>query len=84
MKSINKPVELIVFDIAGTTVEDKGEIATAFQSALQAFGYSVPVTKINPLMGYKKTEAIRRLLDEYESRHGKITEEYILQIHERF
>ena len=44
---MNQPVELVVFDIAGTTVTDKGEIAAAFQSALHEFGYDVPVSKIN-------------------------------------
>ena len=79
-----KPVELIVFDIAGTTVKDNGEIALAFQSALNEYGYHVPVNKINPLMGYKKTEAIKRMLTEYESQKDKITEEYINKIHQRF
>lgn len=82
--SIGKQVELIVFDIAGTTVKDNGEIANAFQSALKEYGYDVPVEKINPLMGYKKTEAIKRMLTEYESEKGKITEEYINNIHDRF
>ena len=59
---MKQSVELVVFDIAGTTVEDNGEIAIAFQEALSAFGYKIPVEKINPLMGYKKTEAIKRLL----------------------
>ncbi len=82
--SKSKPIELIIFDIAGTTVEDKGEIAKAFQSALNEFGYQVPVTKINPLMGYKKTEAIKRMLTEFEPDENKITEAYIKQIHNCF
>ena len=55
-------IALVVFDIAGTTVYDNGEIALAFQKALQASGYEVPVEKINPLMGYEKREAIRKML----------------------
>lgn len=81
---MKQPVQLVVFDIAGTTIEDNGEIATAFQEALQAFGYSVPVEKINPLMGYKKTEAIKRLLKEYEPKKEKIDIEYIQKIHQLF
>jgi len=77
-------VELVVFDIAGTTVKDNGEIATAFQSALNDFGYEVPVSKINPLMGYKKTEAIKKMLAEFEPEANKITEEHINRIHDRF
>lgn len=78
------PVLLVVFDIAGTTVKDNGEIALAFQKALQAFGYRVPVEKINPLMGYEKGEAIRKMLDEYEENKKLISLEYISKIHQRF
>ena len=77
-------IELVVFDIAGTTVQDKGEIAVAFHLALNEFGYNVPTAKINPLMGYKKTEAIKKMLDEFESDKEKITDTFINQIHQRF
>lgn len=82
--SISKPVELVVFDIAGTTVKDNGEIASAFQNGLKEYGYDVPVAKINPLMGYKKTEAIKKMLTEYELQKDKITEELVSTIHQRF
>lgn len=81
---MKQAVELVVFDIAGTTVEDNGEIAIAFQEALQAFGYTVPVATINPLMGYKKTEAIKRILKEHEQKKEKISTEYIQKIHQLF
>ncbi len=81
---MNDPIALVVFDIAGTTVKDSGEISIAFQTALEEFGYHVPVQKINPLMGYKKTEAIKRLLAEYEENGDKITLRHIDKIHKRF
>jgi phosphonatase-like hydrolase len=77
-------IKLIVFDIAGTTVKDNGEIADAFANALKEFGYNVPTTKINPLMGYKKPQAIRMMVEEYESEKQMITDEYISAIHDRF
>jgi phosphonatase-like hydrolase len=77
-------IKLIVFDIAGTTVKDNGEIADAFANALKEFGYKVPKTKINPLMGYKKPQAIRMMVEQYEVDKQKITDEYINCIHERF
>src|SRR6478609_5287222 len=77
-------IKLIVFDIAGTTVKDNGEIAMAFADALNEFGYDVPKSKINPLMGYKKPQAIRMMVEEYEGDKQKITDEYIDAIHERF
>jgi phosphonatase-like hydrolase len=77
-------IELIVFDIAGTTVKDNGEIADAFQKAMKEYGYDIPQEKIYPLMGYKKTEAVKMMLEEYEPDVTKITEENINAIHERF
>lgn len=79
-----KDVKLVVFDIAGTTVKDNGEIATAFHDAMKENGYDIPDEKIYPLMGYKKTEAIKIMLEEYESDAASITTEYINSIHERF
>ena len=77
-------VSLVVFDMAGTTVADKGAVASAFQQALLQSGYNIPVENINPIMGYKKPEAIGKLLHVYESNPGVITEEYIEIVHQRF
>ncbi|MDQ2752914.1 MAG: HAD hydrolase-like protein, partial [Bacteroidota bacterium] len=77
-------IQLIVFDIAGTTVKDNGEIATAFWMALKEYGYLVPTNKINALMGYKKPEAIRKMVEEYEQNKERISDDYINAIHERF
>ena len=81
---MNNNIKLVVFDIAGTTVKDHGEIAIAFKTAMKEKGYEVPVEKINPLMGYKKPEAIKMMLDEYEADTAKVTDDYINDIHERF
>lgn len=77
-------IELIVFDMAGTTVKDTGAIALAFQTALQEVGYHVPLEQINPLMGYKKTEAIKKMLELYEGDKARMTDEYVNTIHLRF
>lgn len=78
------PIALVVLDIAGTTVRDNGEITLAFQQAMSRSGYEVPAEKITPLMGYKKTEAIRLLLDFYETNDDKITPKLIHKIHQDF
>ena len=77
-------IKLVVFDIAGTTVKDNGEIAVAFHDAMKENGYEIPSEKIYPLMGYKKTEAIKIMLEAYEADAAMITEEYINTIHDRF
>lgn len=81
---MSNPIQLVVFDIAGTTVKDNGEIAVAFHNAMKENGYDIPHEKIYPLMGYKKTEAIKIMLEAYEPDAERITEDYINVIHERF
>ena len=76
-------IELVVFDMAGTTIADNGEIAAAFQTALKHFGYDVPTAAINTVMGYKKTKAIKMMLNLYEPSASN-TEELIEEIHTVF
>lgn len=76
-------IQLVVFDMAGTTIVDNGEIAAAFQTALKHFGYNVPTAVINTVMGYKKTEAIKMMLKLYGS-STTVSEEIIEEIHAVF
>lgn len=59
------PVQLVVFDIAGTTVKDNGNVADAFIYALHQFGYNVPHEEVNLIMGYKKPVAISMMLNKF-------------------
>jgi phosphonatase-like hydrolase len=53
---------LVIFDIAGTTVRDTGNVAKAFIDAFNEFNIDVPVTTVNQVMGFRKIDAIRMLL----------------------
>jgi phosphonatase-like hydrolase len=77
-------IKLLVLDMAGTTLKDENNVADAFQTAMKNKGYEVSVKEINPLMGFKKTEAILILLQKHEADATKITEELINQIHDEF
>lgn len=77
-------VKLVVFDIAGTTIYDDGTIGKSFQDAMQFYGYDIPILKINELMGYKKTEAIQKMLYEFEPNNDKINNAFINEIHNHF
>lgn len=55
--------KLAVLDIAGTTIVDKDFVAIAFVEAFQNYGVDLSIDEINPLMGFKKTEAITKVLD---------------------
>lgn len=57
---------LVIFDMAGTTVEDRGQVAAAFEAALRAAGIPVSVEQIARVRGAAKRQAIRALLPPYQ------------------
>ncbi|MBD3750046.1 MAG: HAD-IA family hydrolase [Sphingobacteriales bacterium] len=77
-------IKLVVSDLAGTTLKDEGNVASAFQNAMKINGYEIPIHIINPLMGFKKTEAILMMLGEHEPDSSKITNQIIDKIHQDF
>lgn len=76
--------KMVVFDIAGTTVKDKGNIAETFQQAFQEYGIEVAVDEVNKVMGWRKIDAVKSLLELY--RPGATTEqpELVEKIHDAF
>jgi len=77
-------IQLAVFDISGTTVKDKGEITAAFEKTFQQKGLSIPKNKIAGVMGYKKTDAIQTLLEEFAEDKSVITANLINEMHAHF
>jgi len=77
-----KQIRLVVFDMAGTTVFDKGNVADAFQQAFRKNGLEVGKEKIKTVMGWRKKDAIRILLEKFYPDHASI--ENIETIHEDF
>lgn len=51
-------VELVIFDLAGTTVEDHGEVPAAFADALASHGISVSPPQLRSVRGASKRQAI--------------------------
>lgn len=56
------PPSLVVFDLAGTTVEDKAKVAEFLQGAMAFIGYPVSFPEANAVMGERKPVAIAKLL----------------------
>jgi hypothetical protein len=54
---------LVVFDMAGTTVEDPGVVNRRFRDALAAAGLEVEPAAVDAVMGLPKPEAFRRLIE---------------------
>jgi phosphonatase-like hydrolase len=74
---------LVVFDIAGTTVTDNNNVNDAFRKSFETAGYPVPLSDVNKVMGYRKIEAIKILLQQfYMDQVGN--EELIEAIHADF
>jgi phosphonatase-like hydrolase len=57
-------IQLAVFDLAGTTVNDPDGVNQCLRASLQAAGLDVDRAAVNAVMGLPKPEAIRRLLDD--------------------
>jgi len=53
---------LVILDMAGTTVEDRGEVSVAFSSTLAAHGITLSDEQISRVRGAFKRQAIRDLL----------------------
>lgn len=58
-------IQLVVFDIAGTTVRDKGDVADSFIGAFREYGIEIPVEEVRKVMGFRKSDAITTLLDKF-------------------
>ena len=57
-------IQLVVFDIAGTTVRDNGNVAEAFITAFRNFGIPMPPAEVKKVMGFRKMDAIAMLLEK--------------------
>ncbi|HVV05515.1 MAG TPA: HAD-IA family hydrolase [Puia sp.] len=77
-------IQLVVFDIAGTTVRDSGNVADAFIAAFRAANVEIPVDEVKRVMGWRKMDAIRQLLDRFLPTASVDRDALIVEIHDRF
>lgn len=57
-------IRLVIFDIAGTIIEDHGEVVTSFRTALQLNGIDISEAELREWKGASKQEVIRRFVTE--------------------
>ncbi len=57
-------IRLVIFDIAGTIIEDHGEVVASFQSALQQNGIEASEAELREWKGASKQDVIRRFVSE--------------------
>jgi phosphonatase-like hydrolase len=76
--------QLVVFDMAGTTIQDNSNVAEAFMYAMQKHGYPIDKDQANKVMGYKKMIAINDLLQSNYPGSIVESENLIHEIHDTF
>ena len=81
---MNPSLQLVVFDMAGTTVADHDEVHRALQQALATEDVAVSYDEANAVMGYPKPVAIRQLLKDKLTDMSRVTDQYVEQIHRNF
>jgi len=76
--------QLIIFDLAGTTVKDNRDVHRVLQAALLDHGVEITLNDANEVMGIPKPVAIEKLLLDNHRGRKPITEDWILDIHQNF
>ncbi len=71
-------IRLVIFDIAGTIIEDHGEVLSSFRAALEKSGIAATEAELREWKGASKQEVIRHFVarDPGESSQDKIDQTY--------
>src|SRR5215471_6328080 len=69
-------LKLVVFDMAGTTVLDGGEVPTAFTAALAEQEIQVTAEQLNAVRGASKRQAVLNLIPEGPHRQERADAAY--------
>ncbi len=77
-------IELVVFDLAGTTVKDNQDVHRVLQRALSLFDVEISLQDANTVMGIPKPVAIRMMLEKRYRGNRPITDNWIQEIHAAF
>jgi phosphonatase-like hydrolase len=66
------PINLIIFDIAGTIIEDHGEVVAAFASALTKNAIPFTENELKEWKGAAKREVIRHFIERHRDRTSPV------------
>jgi|SRR5215831_7051468 len=80
-------VDLVIFDLAGTTVEDRGEVPAAFTGALAEHGICISPEQLENVRGGSKREAILQFIPpgpERLSRAASVYATFRAQLTDRY
>ncbi len=75
-------IDLIVFDLAGTTVKENFDVQRVLKNSFEKVGLSITIEQANKVMGIPKPVAIAQLLESLQ--HPNPSVDLIHQIHTDF
>jgi phosphonatase-like hydrolase len=81
--STDNKVELVIFDLAGTTVKDEGIVPAVFSRTLSKHGISFHPKDLDALRGASKREVIRRFAAS-EAKSDEVYREFCHKLAEQF
>ena len=64
-------IALAIFDLAGTTVRDDGQVVRAFRAALAGHGIAIGEEEVAGVRGASKRQAIEALIPDGPDRHSR-------------
>jgi len=74
-------IQLVVFDMAGTTVKDEGEVQACFFAAAEATKLQAKAEQINSMMGWSKKQVFQTL---WQEQIGQEHPDYISKVEASF
>src|SRR5579862_5040445 len=77
-------IDLVVFDMSGTTVYDGDAVHRCLHDALRTVGVKTSRAEINAVMGIAKPLAIRALLEDKLSDPSLVTDDLVDRTHLQF
>ena len=77
-------IDLVVFDMAGTTIEDHGEVLTAFKSALEKNHIPVSADFLQKWRGASKKEVLRVCIEEQYGKDSPDNPRRVAQAYDDF
>jgi phosphonatase-like hydrolase len=74
-------IQLVIFDMAGTTVKDYNEVLYCFLEAAAATGLEATPSQVNPMMGWSKKRVFQAL---WEQQIGADHPDYLVKVDASF
>jgi len=69
--SSTSPIKLVIFDMAGTIIEDRGEVMSAFAAALRSNDIPFSADELAEWKGASKRRVIRHFIERARRPHGE-------------